>query len=441
VRDPAHPSTNAPLYVHAVVDGSMQNNVMSLKQARIALSPTQRAKNELTLTGQVDMSKSNNIVANLIAQSDGLDVTEFYDLTAKTNETASTKQGNAPAQQQLGSSPTATNPNTEPDPVHLPIAQAAVDVNIAHLFIHELDVAVKGKLNVSDGSRVVLDPFQVLVNNAPINAKVDLNLGVKGYAYNLSLTMDKVPVGALADTFMPESKGAYRGDLICNANFTGKGTTGKSLHDNLAGQANMVLTNAEVKLNLSKKAKGILNVVALVLQVPEINQSPLTLVNVKLGAGNGQIQITNAFAQGAAYQATVQGSIQIADVLTNSPLNLPVDLALANNLAQRSHLGTANANSAYASLPRFLTIQGTIGQPKENINKLALAATTVGAVSGFIGGKGGSAVQSGVGILNSLTGNKPPQQQQGTATNAAPNANKNPVNNLINGLGGFLKKK
>lgn len=443
VRDPAHPSTNAPLSAHLAIDGAMQNNVLSLKQARVALSPTARAKNELELTGQVDMSKTNAIVANLTAHSDGLDVTEFYDLTAKP-KSAANQQAATPAQQAAPTT-TSANANAEPEPVRLPVSQAGVDLNIAHLYLHDLDVAVKGKLNITEGSHVVLDPFQVLVNNAPINAKVDLNLGVRGYAYNLTLTMDKVPVGALADIFMPESKGAYRGDLICNANFKGQGTTGKSLHDNLSGQANMVLTNADVKLNLSKKVKGIINVVSLLLQVPEINQSPLTLMNINIGAGNGQLQLTNVFVQGAAYQATVQGSIPIADVLTNSPLNLPVDMALANNLAQRSHLGTTNANSGYAALPRFLTIEGTVGQPKEKINKLALAATSIGAIGGFIPGKTGQQLQSGTGILNNLLGGGQKQQPpQGTTTNTAPpttNQNKSTVNDLINGFGGFLKKK
>ena len=386
VRDPAHPSTNAPLSAHFVVDGSMQNNVLNLKQASVALSPTARAKNQLELSGQVDMSKSNNLTANLTAKSDALDVTQFYDLYSKPKSAGNTQAAAPAAQPTQTSAP--TNPNAEPDPVHLPVQLATVDVNIAHVYLHDLDVAVKGNIKVSDGSHVVLNPFQISINNAPINATVDLNLGVPGYAYNLTLNIDRVPIGALADTFMPESKGAYRGDLIANANFKGQGTTGKSLHNNLTGQANLVLTNANVKLSLSPRWSGILTMVAGLLQTPEITQSPLTLMNVNIGAGNGQLKVTNTFVQGAAYQATVQGIIQIADILTNSPLNLPVQLNLAKNLAQRSHLGSANSgNGAYVPLAQFLTIEGTVGQPKEKINKLALAATSIGAISGFIGGK------------------------------------------------------
>ena len=51
--------------------------------------------------------------------------------------------------------------------------------------------------------------------------------------------------------------------------------------------------------------------------------------------------------------------------------------------------GNAPANAAYVPLPQFLTMKGTIGDPKADINKLAL---------------GGMAVKSiGSGILNTTT--------------------------------------
>ncbi len=439
VKDPAHPSTNAPLEAHLVVDGSLQKNVLNLKQGRVALSPTQRAKNELELAGTVDMSRSSNIVANLTARADALDVTQWYDLYSG-NEAKTQSQPQTAASQPAPAS-AASNPNAEPAAVRLPIQKATVDVSIGHLYLHDLDMTEKGIINISDNSHVVINPLEITINNAPIKMNVDLDLSVPGYKYNLTFSADKVPVGALADTFAPESKGAYRGDLIANANFTGQGTTGTSLREHLTGQANIVLTNANVKLNLSKSMKGILKVVSIVLQTPEINESPLTLMTINLGAGNGQLQLTHVDVQGAAYQATTQGNIPIADVLTNSPLNLPVRMSLAKNLAQRSRLSqNTNDNSAYSPLPDFLTIVGTVGQPKEKINKVALAVTTAGAVSGFIGGKTGQEIQ---GLTGFLGGRKQTQTTNAPAPNAPPqtNAKPNAVNDLINGLGGFLKKK
>jgi hypothetical protein len=317
-----------------------------------------------------------------------------------------------------------------------------VDVSIDHLYLHDLDITEKCTVNVSDHNHVNINPLEITINKAPIKANVDLDLSVPGYKYNLTFSADKVPVGALADTFMPESKGAYKGDLIAKANFKGQGTTGKNLHANLNGQANLILTNADVQLTLSKRWKSILSTVALVLQTPEITQSPLTLMTANLSAGNGQLQIENVVVQGAAYQATTEGTIPIADVLTNSPLNMPVQLNLANNLAQRSRLtSTTSGTSAYSPLPQFLTIVGTVGQPKEKINKLALAATTAQTIGNIIGGKNGQTVSA----LGGLLGGSKSQPATGATTNTAPpsksNANKSSVNDLLNGVGGFFKKK
>jgi hypothetical protein len=43
---------------------------------------------------------------------------------------------------------------------------------------------------------------------------------------------------------------------------------------------------------------------------------------------------------------------------------------------------TASANAAYVPLPQFLTLSGAIGNPKANIDKLALAGVAVHSVTG-----------------------------------------------------------
>jgi hypothetical protein len=115
-------------------------------------------------------------------------------------------------------------------------------------------------------------------------------------------------------------------------------------------------------------------------------------------------------------------------------------MSLATNLAQRSHLSQSTNNTAYSPLPNFLTIVGTVGQPKEKINKVALASTTLGAAAGFLGGKTGQQIQGGTSLLNNLIGGGQKQQTTTTPneTNAAPPANQtnqkqSPVNSLING--------
>jgi hypothetical protein len=82
------------------------------------------------------------------------------------------------------------------------------------------------------------------------------------------------------------------------------------------------------------------------------------------------------------------------------------------------------------ALPDFLKMQGTLGQPKANIDKLALvqlAAKTGGGVIKQIGGAGGEKASSALNTLESLFGGS-----KSTATNAAPaTTNASPVSGLL----------
>jgi hypothetical protein len=100
--------------------------------------------------------------------------------------------------------------------------------------------------------------------------------------------------------------------------------------------------------------------------------------------------------------------IPIADVLTNSPLNLPVEVSLTNALATKLALSSSTSTNGYVSLPVFLTLVGTIGNPQPRENKLVLATLTaqagLGQVGKLVGGQTGSAITTGSGVVQGLTG-------------------------------------
>src|SRR5262249_27351932 len=119
-----------------------------------------------------------------------------------------------------------------------------------------------------------------------------------------------------------------------------------------------------------------------------------------------------------------QGAIPIADVLTQSTLNLPVDFSLKRALAQKADLIPAGtpANADYVALPRFVTLTGTLGDPKAKTDKTMIAALLVKSGIGIaenlgvkVDGKTGDALK---GVGNLLTGSS------STATNAAGGTNK-----------------
>jgi hypothetical protein len=165
------------------------------------------------------------------------------------------------------------------------------------------------------------------------------------------------------------------------------------------------------------------------LGVPEITQSPLDWLQAQAEMGGGNLKLTQFTAQSAAFQATSTGVIPIADVLNNSPLNLPIAFALSRSLAQRTSLLPANtpASAAYAALPQFVTVTGTLGAPKADLNKLALGGLLLNAGTGIAQKFGVKADGSAGGILQGvgsvLTGQKTPAPTNLPATNTAPKLN------------------
>jgi len=80
-------------------------------------------------------------------------------------------------------------------------------------------------------------------------------------------------------------------------------------------------------------------------------------------------------------------------------------------------------NATYAKLPDFVTLRGTLGEPKSDINYLALTAVAAKAGAGIMGNTGNATVDKATGVLGavgSLLGGGPPSL--GTAASNAPAA-------------------
>ncbi|HKS36144.1 MAG TPA: AsmA family protein, partial [Verrucomicrobiae bacterium] len=433
VEDPEKKLPKTPLAVDVQADGTLRKELLILKQLLVGLTPTDRAKNQLQLAGRIDLAKTNATPSELTLRAESLDVTPYYDLFAGPPKSTAPEQAKpVPTQATAPSSPPA-----EPDPVSLPFKQFTFDAKIDRLFLREIAVSNFVANAKVDGGKVMLNPCQLSLNGAPLTARADLDLGVKGWIYDVGLTADKIPIEPIANSFMPESRGQYKGAILANAQIKGAGTTDASLKKNLTGQVGFALTNANVKIVPSQtKILFIpinLNLIATLLNIPEIMQSPITGVDVRVNLGDGKIDLKQSKVSSPAFLANVAGVIPMADVLTNSPLNMPVELWLTQSLAQKLTLsgGGSSGEPGYAKLPTFVTVVGTIGKPDYKQDRLAqggmVLKSGVGVAEKFINvdEKTGGLLK---GVGNLLTGQG---QQTSTNTNAPAGTNPPPKRGLF----------
>ena len=150
----------------------------------------------------------------------------------------------------------------------------------------------------------------------------------------------------------------------------------------------------------------------------------LRAITANLTAGSGSVDLKQAAVQSAAFEADATGTITLAAVLTNSAIQIPVTVSLSQPIAQRLNLANTDTNTTYVKLPAFLTMRGTVGEPKADINKVALAGTVLKSVTGFV--PAGEHTASG--FLGNLLGTK------STGTTNAPATNQSPIKSLFKGF-------
>jgi hypothetical protein len=405
VRDPKGQFPATPLAARLQIDTTLRNQSADIRQFQIGLTPTDRAQNQIQLQGQVDFSQPKAVQGNLTLSSEALDLTRYYDMFA-----GGAKASGKTVPATSSASPVPAPANQEPPPKILPLQNFTVTADIGQLYLHEVAITSFRTIVKVDGGHVQVKPFQLMLNDAPVDASVDLDLSVPGYKYNLALDANHIPFAPLVDTFAPDRQGQLGGTLTAHAQIAGAGTTGVNLKKNLTGQFEVDATNLNLSVINVRSAllKSLINVVATVPQLlsnPEsaiasllsrvtgqgsstgglmnqLQQAPIETITAKGKAGNGQINLQSAVVQSAAFEADASGAITLAPVLTNSTINIPITVSLSQSIAGQLNLVAAatSTGGAYVPLPQFLTLTQTLGNPKADINKLALAGIAVKSV-------------------------------------------------------------
>ena len=428
VLDPAGKIPANPLAVEVGVNAGMQGKKLNLQALSLTLAPTDKAKNVLTTSGTVDFSDTNAVAANLSVTSDGIDLTPYFDLLSG---------GEAPAESPAPTPEPAGDPNAEPPPITLPVKNSRIDVRIAKLHLREIEVSDVAVTTAIDRQTIAVSPLRMAVNGGPVDGSVNLNLGLPGHQYDVRLTADRVPIRPALKSFSPAVGATSRGEVVANVLVKGAGRTGRSLQQHLNGHVGFYLTNAMLTiipeskpqpaatgLGASLKAVGTefassgLSMIASVLRIPDLTSSPVTHLSTRVEMGQGAILLKHADVRSDKFMVRAEGVIPIAEVLTNSPLSIPVDMWLSKSAASR--LTLAGGDEPFTKLPRFVEMQGTLGAPETKINKVAVASVLLGGTGGLLKGVGGDVGKTVGGIL---------QQGGGEA------------GNLIQGLGGLLGGK
>jgi hypothetical protein len=458
VHEGGKPLTPEPLSMGLAIDTTLAKNVVDLRTVRLALTPTTRATNIINLTGKLDTSDTKFTRGNLKIDAPSLDVTRYYDVFLATSNTTTTSSTTTRGPSSATAKPTnAAGPETEPEPMVLPLTNFLVEATAGRVYLHEVELTnFQGTVKI-DGGKILVKPLQVSLNGAPVSSSMDLDLGVPGFKYDVSLSATKVPLTPIVNSFLPERRGQIGGTASGAIQIAGLGSTGPSLQKNLKGSFDFGTTNLNLAIPSiqNRLLRAMINVIAVVPTivkspnavlgtltgallktdstgtVNELTASPLDVISAKGTVGSGRVDLQDALIQSAAFQSMARGTIVLQPVITNSTMQIPLSITLKRSLAAQIGMmpqGTPT-NVVYVKLPDYVTIKGTLGEPKPDINKLALVGSAL-QISGS-GIPGVDDKTSGMlrNIGGVLTGN--------TGTNTAAGTNQS-SQNVLQSLGNIL---
>ncbi len=401
----------------------------------------------MQVNGKVDMSQSNAITGNIKLAADSLDVTRYYDTFSAKPNPDNTKPGSTAPPSSTpspGETTRESKPQKEPEPVKLPLRNFVVDATVGRFYLREVEITNFQTGLKLDESTVAIQPLQMALNGAPVDGKVILDLGMPGYKYDVNFTANKIPLEPLANTFAPENRGKYKGNLLADLKVTGAGVTGTSMKKYLGGRFDLIFTNANIQI-VNPQLKGFLGPIATFLGAPELLDTPINQISTSGQIGNGKISIAQLALVSGAFLAESKGDITIADDLMKSPINnWPMRFSVNRTVAQKVRIAPKNtpADQPYVPLPDFIQVAGTLDAPKAklDLNLRSIGGTVLDKFGNKIPGvdqKTGNILQGLGGILGGKTGtNQPPANSNQPPASTAPSGG-----NPFNLLDPFRKKK
>jgi len=255
------------------------------------------------------------------------------------------------------------------------------------------------------------------VNDGPVKASLHMDFTQPDWAYRMNFDAQNVPVQAFTDTLDPANKGKVSGLVLASGDWSGEGLTEPALQRNLSGTMSMQYKDANIEL-VSPTIRLLMSPITALLRLPELMKTPISGLEANVNVQNQTLTLKDTKVLSDAFQVHTGGEIPLANVLTNSVLNLPVEFHLERSIAKKSNLipSSAPKDTPFVKLPDFVKLQGTVGKPETKTDKLVLSGLLVKSAAGLPLNVGEGAVNALKGVGNFLVGDSGKKEEDEDAS-------------------------
>ncbi len=353
-----------PVTLGMEVKTKLNGDSIELAEAGITLPKSARAENRLTVSGKLIAPAGGKTTGSLKLASNELDLTALSKLLPAAPAVDSTPKAESDFAGDLASLPD-----------RLSGFALKLQVKLAKVFWEELTITKANILGNTSGEVIDLHKVEFELNGLPVTGKMRIDKSTPKPLYGFEVNMNELPAQPLVDTFDPDAKGGLAGKLTLITRLNSSGTTEAEFWENLAGSAELKFTEGDLRL-FSDATKILLAPVAVLLRLPQLLNSPIDSMHVTLKIANRVVQVEKCEVEGTVFKASTHGEVPLAKTFSDSRLDLPVEFSLKRGLADKAGLipGGTPLSAKFVKLPDFVTIRGSVGEPKTKTNKLALLA-------------------------------------------------------------------
>lgn len=383
---------------------ALDPNILDIQKLNVAWKPTDRAKNEIGVTGQVAYANLAQ-ASRLKITSESMDFTPQLAWLKSANETAKASQAvDSKGAKKAPSDNSLPFPKEEPLPIDLPIKDFECDLNLGLVYLDQM-FASNLNANILIKTNVVgLTSKSLNINggDAKLSAQADLNH--PGYRYTLNYDAPSIPAAPIFSFLAPDMPGELAsGHIFAIGSISGSGLTESAIQKNLALQNVCGLTNVSFR-PISSAYKLALTPILTLLRISDLADSPILGLYASMNVTNGTFNINSARVVTDAFEADVTGTMNLEPVLMDTPLSLPVTIYLEPKIADKSNLSSINVRTndiGFLAMPAFVKIAGTPAAYKINLNEMAIAGLLLKSGVGAVGdvGEGANKIVGQVGGL------------------------------------------
>ncbi|MFZ9856602.1 MAG: AsmA-like C-terminal region-containing protein, partial [Limisphaerales bacterium] len=428
VTDPEGVLPRTPLALGVDLDGLLRGQTVTVSKLVLDLGSTPRASNRIEATALVDLSPKKAEPSRVKITSDGIDLDPIYDLFMGGRTTAAKESPKTTAAALPEPSSTLGKP------IQLPVQRLTFESEIARVHFREIAVTNWVTKVSTEGSQIQIQPLSLTLNGAPVSASAKVDLGVQGFRYETMGSLDRIPVAPAIHSFVDRSLMEAEGTMSAKWSITGSGVAVPELRKTLKGSGQFLGTNLNYRVTAAQNPLIETLVMALsgALRIPNLSRMPVDVVSASAEVDQGVVQIRSFEVGNATYLATGKGRIELQDVLDDSRYDIPISVSVPDALTKKRE-----------ALPDFLTIRGTVGKPKADIDPagVALALTRLPGPLGDLVNQGAGRVEktvervvggAGAAVGNALKGLFGGGEDSGStnATRKATNAPARPLNPL-----------